>query len=92
VAGEVRGVLLCGEYFFDRSPGVHAGGQCCSRVQQNDGREASQWDIVKAALMAEYAMPKQEAWRKFVSTRMEGLDRFGRRVGQSEVALVVTKG
>jgi len=42
--------------------------------------------------MAEYAMPKQEAWRKFVSTRMEGLDRFGRRVGQSEVALVVTKG
>jgi len=52
---------------------------------------ASQWDVVKGALLAEYAIPRQEAWRKFVSSRMEEgntvntlldrLERLGRRVG-----------
>ena len=55
--------------------------------------DASQWDVVKGALLAEYAIPRQEAWRKFVSCRMEEgdtvdtfldrLERFGRRVGMS---------
>jgi len=26
--------------------------------------EASQWDVVKVTLVAEYAMPRQEAWRR----------------------------
>jgi len=55
--------------------------------------EASQLDVMKAALMAEYAMPRQEVLRKFVSTSIEVgdivdtfldyLDRFGCRVGMS---------
>jgi len=55
--------------------------------------EAPQWDVVKAALMAEYAIPRQEAWRKVLfSTMEEGdtldtfldrLERFSRRVGMS---------
>ena len=55
--------------------------------------EASQWDVVKAALVAEYAMPRQEAWRMFITCRLEDgdtidvfmdrLERFGGRVGTS---------
>jgi len=55
--------------------------------------EASQWDVVKAALVAEYAMPRQEAWRRFITCRMEDgntvdvyldhLERFGGRVGMT---------
>jgi len=51
--------------------------------------EASQWDVVKAALVAEYAMPRQEAWRRFITCRMEDrdtvdvyLDRLERFVGR----------
>ena len=36
--------------------------------------EASQWDIVKAALVAEYAMPRLEAWRRFTTCRLEDGD------------------
>ena len=36
--------------------------------------EASQWDVVKAALVAEYAMPRQEAWRRFTTCRLEDGD------------------
>jgi len=53
--------------------------------------EASQWDVVKAALVAEYAMPRQEAWHRFITCYMEDgdtvdvhldrLKRFGGRVG-----------
>lgn len=53
--------------------------------------EASQWEVVKAALTAEYAMPRQEAWRRFVDCRLEAgdtidvylnrLERFGGRIG-----------
>ena len=55
--------------------------------------EASQWDVVKAALVAEYAMPCQEAWRRFTTCKLEDgdtidvfmdrLERFGGRVGMS---------
>jgi len=55
--------------------------------------DASQWKVVKGVLLAKYAIPRQEAWRKFVSSKMEEgdtvdtfLDRlewFGRRVGMS---------
>jgi hypothetical protein len=55
--------------------------------------EASQWDVVKAALTAEYAMPRQEAWRRFVSCQLETgetvdvylerLERLGVRLGLS---------
>jgi hypothetical protein len=55
--------------------------------------EASQWDVVKAALTAEYAMPRQEAWRRFVACKLEvgdtvdvyldRLERFGGRLGMS---------
>jgi len=60
-----------------------------SRMMMGD---ASQWNVVKRALLAEYAIPRQEAWRKFVSSKIEGdtidtflerLERFGRRVGMS---------
>jgi len=59
-----------------------------SRMMMGD---ASQWDVVKGALLAEYAIPRQEAWRKSVPCRMEEgdtvdtfldrLERFGRRIG-----------
>ena len=62
----------------------------CSRMRV---AEASQWDVVKAALVAEYAMPRQEAWRRFTTCRLEDgdtidvfmdrLERFGGRVGMS---------
>jgi len=54
--------------------------------------DASQWNIVKGALLAEYAILRQEAWRKFVSSKIKGdtidtflecLERFGRKVGMS---------
>ena len=55
--------------------------------------EASQWDVVKAALVAEYALPCQEAWRRFTTCRLEDgyiidvfmdrLERFGGRVRMS---------
>jgi len=55
--------------------------------------DASQWNVVKRAFLAEYAIPKQEAWRKFVLCRIEEgdtvdtfldrLERFGHRVGMS---------
>ena len=36
--------------------------------------EMSQWNTVKAALVAEYAMPHQEAWRRFTICRLEDGD------------------
>ena len=55
--------------------------------------EASMWDVVKAHLLAEYAMPRQESWRKFTECQLEAgdsvdvyldrLERFGGRVGLS---------
>jgi len=42
--------------------------------------DVSQWDVVKGALLAEYAIPRQEAWRKFVSCRMEEGDTVGAAV------------
>ena len=55
--------------------------------------EVSRWDVVKAALVAEYAMPHLEAWRRFTTCRLEDgdtidvfmdrLERFGGRVGMS---------
>ena len=53
--------------------------------------EASQWSVVKAALLAEYALPRQEAWRRFtacqlgadeaVDVYLDDLERLGTRVG-----------
>ena len=55
--------------------------------------EASQWNVVKAALVAEYAMHRQEAWRRSTPFRLEDgdtidvyincLKQFGGRVGLS---------
>ena len=55
--------------------------------------EAFQWDVIKAALVAEYAMPRQKAWRRFTTCRLENgdiidvfmdrLEWFGGRVGMS---------
>ena len=55
--------------------------------------EASQWDVDKAVLVAEYAMPCQEAWRKFTTCRLQDgetidvylnrLEQFEGRVGLS---------
>ena len=36
--------------------------------------EASDWEVVKAVLTAEYAMPKQEAWRRHVNCRLEAVE------------------
>ena len=53
--------------------------------------EASNWDVVKGQLLAEYAMPRQEAWRMFTGCQLEAgdsvdvyldrLERFGGRIG-----------
>ena len=53
--------------------------------------EASNWEVVKAVLTAEYAMPRQEAWRRYVNCRLEAnetvdvylgrLERLGSRLG-----------
>ena len=53
--------------------------------------EASNWEVVKAVLTAEYAMPRQEAWRTYVNCRLEAgktvdvylghLERLGGRLG-----------
>ncbi|XP_067931095.1 uncharacterized protein [Watersipora subatra] len=53
--------------------------------------EASSWEVVKAALVAEYAMPQQEAWRQFVNCQfgagntvdvyLDCLEQFGKRLG-----------
>ena len=32
--------------------------------------EASNWEVVKAVLTAEYAMPRQEAWHRYVNCRL----------------------
>ena len=54
--------------------------------------DASQWEVVKATLMAEFAMPRHEAWAKFhsrkladenVATYLADLERLGARVGLS---------
>ena len=60
--------------------------------------EASQWDAVRAALLAEYALPRQEAWRRFTARRLEAdeavdvyvddLERLGQRLGVASVDLV----
>ena len=62
--------------------------------------EVSQWDVVKAALVVEYAMPRQEAWRRFTTCRIEDsdtidvymnrLERFGGRVAMSNYDLTFT--
>ena len=36
--------------------------------------EASNWDVVKGHLLAEYAMPRQEAWRMFTACQLEAGD------------------
>ena len=53
--------------------------------------EASQWEVVKCALLAEYALPRQEAWRRFIRRRLQAgeavdvyvddLERLGLRLG-----------
>lgn len=53
--------------------------------------ESTQWEMVKGALHAEFAMPRQEAWRRFTARRMEpnetvdvyvdDPERLGRKVG-----------
>ena len=53
--------------------------------------EASNWEVVKAVLTAEYAMPRQEAWRRYVNCRLKAgesvdiylghLERLGGRLG-----------
>ena len=53
--------------------------------------EASNWEVVKAVLTAEYAMPRQEAWRRYVNCRLLAgetvdiylgrLEQLGGRVG-----------
>ena len=53
--------------------------------------DASKWSVVKATLTAEYAIPRQEAWRWFTDLRLEdegfldvyldALERLGTRVG-----------
>ena len=52
--------------------------------------EASSWEVVKGTLLAEYALPRQEAWRRFTARRLnagetvdvyvDDLERLGRRV------------
>ena len=53
--------------------------------------EASDWEVVKAVLTAEYGMPRQEAWQRYVNCRFEAgdtvdiylgrLERLGGRLG-----------
>ena len=53
--------------------------------------EASNWEVMKAVLTAEYAMPRQEAWHRYVNCRPEAcetvdvylgrLERLGGRLG-----------
>jgi len=60
--------------------------------------EASDWEVVKAVLTAEYAMPRQEAWRRYVDCRLEAgetvdaylgrLERLGGRLGLTRNDLV----
>ena len=59
--------------------------------------EASNWEVVKAVLTAEYAMPRQEAWRRYVDCRLEAgeivhvylgrLERLRDRVGLTRTDL-----
>ena len=59
--------------------------------------EASSWEVVKAVLTAEYAIPRQEAWRRYVNCRLEAgeavdvclgrLERLGGRVGLTRTDL-----
>lgn len=63
--------------------------------------EASQWQVVRSTLLAEYALPRQEAWRQFTGRRLVGgepvdvyaddLARLGTRVGltPADLAFVV---
>ena len=60
--------------------------------------DASQWDVVRATLVAEYAMPLQVAWRRFAELQLEGwesvdvyldrLERLGGRLGISSKDMV----
>ena len=53
--------------------------------------EASDWKVVKAVLTAEYAMPRQEAWHRYVNCKLEAgetvdvylgrLEQLGSRLG-----------
>ena len=59
--------------------------------------DVRQWGVVKATLLAEYAMPRQEAWRKFTECQLEAgdsvdvyldrLERFGGRIGLASADL-----
>ena len=46
--------------------------------------EASDWEVVKAVLTAEYAMPRQEAWRRYVNCRLEAGDTVDVYLGRLE--------
>lgn len=60
--------------------------------------EASSWEAVKAVLTAEYAMPRQEAWRRYVNCRLEAgetvdvylgrLERLSGRLGLTREDLI----
>ena len=69
-------------------------GDNAARVYRKMGvAEKSQWDVIKATLVAEYAMPRQEARRRCTICRLEDcdtidvfmhrLERFGGKVGMS---------
>ena len=69
-------------------------GDNAARVFRKMGvAEKSQWDVIKATLVAEYAMPRQEARRRCTICRLEDcdtigvfmhrLERFGGKVGMS---------
>ena len=60
--------------------------------------DASQWSVVRDALVAEYATPRQEAWRRFVDCQLgageavdvylDRLERIGGRLGLTSEDLV----
>ena len=60
--------------------------------------DASKWSVVRATLEAEYAVPRQVAWRRFTETQLEGggsvdvyldrLERLGGRMGISSKDMV----
>ena len=60
--------------------------------------EASNWEVVKGALMSQYGMSRQEAYRRFTARRLEvgesvdvyvdDLQRFGARMGVSSEDMI----
>ena len=77
-------------YRGDRSP---FGGHAARVYRRMRVAEASNWEVVKATLMAEYGLPRQEAFRRWrdrlmkpdepVDIYADDLQRWGSRFGMS---------